>query len=118
MKGLLITSKARVIIVMLCLCAAAIPAQAAVEPNNIFDVNTVHSLYIQMDNPADFNTMANSADTEMGNVYPIEVSPGVYEHEYWQAYLSDSNSGEPIAVAIRRKTTWLYPASLTRRNSP
>ena len=91
---------------MTVLCTAS--AQAVMDANNIFDVNMVHSLYIILDNPNDFNAMRFSAGDDIGElpgqVYPTEVSPGDWEHDYWQAYLSDSNSGPWKAVAVRRKS--------------
>ncbi len=83
-------------------------AQALMDVNNIFDVNTVHSLYIVMD-ATDYNDMAFSADAQ-GGVFPAEISPGEYEHTYWQGYLGQSPT-DPcfIDVAIRRKSDGAEP---------
>jgi len=78
--------------------------QAAITPENLYDINTVHSLYIVM-SQQDFEAMRFSTDDDLGHVYAEEVEPGVFEHTYWQAYLADNQTmTDSIAIAIRRKS--------------
>jgi hypothetical protein len=84
-------------------------SKAAIDPTNLFDINTIHSLYIVMA-PSDYEVMRFSADNAQGKVYPEEIEPGVWEHTYWQGYLSDNQAGPFINVAIRRKSDPAHPS--------
>ena len=97
-----------VVVIGLMVCVFGVnTTQAVMDANNIFDVNIVQSLYLVMDEPNDFNTMAFSSDDKVtGSVFP---DPCTGEHEYWLAYLSDSNSGPFISVALRRKSDLAAP---------
>lgn len=77
---------------------------ASITPENLYDINTVHSLYIVM-SPEDFDAMRFSTDDESGHVYAEEVEPGVFEHTYWQAYMAENQAmTDSISIAIRRKS--------------
>ena len=65
---------------------------------------------MDMTDPNDYEDMRFSTDTEFGNVYPEEISPGVYEHTYWKAYLAESEFGPWISIAIRRKSDMAEPS--------
>ncbi|RKY09166.1 MAG: hypothetical protein DRP66_02925, partial [Planctomycetota bacterium] len=92
-----------------------LPAQAAITSENLFDIGTVHSLYIIMDmsDSNAYEDMRFSAGDDPGepegSVYPTEIEPGVYEHTYWQAYIADDPGGDFINVAIRRKSDHALP---------
>jgi hypothetical protein len=111
MMGSMLNKTALFITVSAAIMMSGSSVQAAIEPNNLYDLSTVHSLYIVMD-AADYNDMAfSSDDKDTGSVYPEEIEPGVWEHTYWQGYLADNQAmTDYIAVAVRRKSDLALPS--------
>ncbi|MHC5182808.1 MAG: CotH kinase family protein, partial [Planctomycetota bacterium] len=107
-KNTLFTKTMLLAVMALATLIGASQAQTTVTPENMFDLNTIHSLYIVMD-PIDYEAMRFSAGDNngepAGSVYPTEIAPGEFEHTYWQAYLADNPTmTDYIDVAIRRKS--------------
>ncbi|MFZ9012403.1 MAG: hypothetical protein ACO20W_10990, partial [Anaerohalosphaeraceae bacterium] len=107
-KNTLFTKTALLGVMVLTTLIGASQAETVITPENMYDPNSVHSLYIVMD-PADYETMRFSAgdnnEEPVGSVYPTEIAPGEFEHTYWQAYMADNpDMIDYKAVAIRRKS--------------
>jgi methyl coenzyme M reductase beta subunit len=86
-------------------------AQALVTPENMYDVNMIHTFYIQMD-ATDYQDMRFSAGDNYGEgpglVFPDPVTG---QYEWWQAYLGQSPTDPNIIpVAIRRKSAPALPS--------
>ncbi|MCK5565961.1 MAG: CotH kinase family protein, partial [Planctomycetes bacterium] len=90
---------------MVTMCTSQV--QAEMNSTNIFDIGTVHDLYIKIIPPfyeeMRFSAGDNNGEPE-GSVYPTEIELGVYEHTYWQADIADNQTGPFIRVGLRRKS--------------
>ncbi|MCJ7728780.1 MAG: CotH kinase family protein, partial [Sedimentisphaerales bacterium] len=110
MKNLLARAQVLAIIALTAVMCVS-QAQALVTPENMYDVNTIHTLYIVM-NATDFGTMRFSAGNDHGEgpglVFPDPVTG---EYDWWPAYLGQSPTDPNfIDVAISRKSAPALPS--------
>jgi hypothetical protein len=119
-KNTLFTKTVLLAVMALATLIGASQAETVITPENLFDVSTIHDLYIIMapdpnsgDPAVAYEQMRlssgdnNGEEPGAGTVYP---DPNTGEHFYWQAYMADNPSMIGTkAVAIRRKSDLSLP---------
>ncbi len=116
MKRLFSKQMAAIVVgLLVCVCGAG-TAKALVTPENMYDLGTIHTFYLQMD-PCDFQEMRFTAGDNY-NETPGQVlpNPATGQYDWWQGWLGQSPIDDPddpndfIEVAIRRKSGIALPS--------